>query len=149
MITSTIASLLFGFLSANIPTFFNFLKTILDHKHEYRMSKLQIVNTRENRASKLEEIRINAELDSFKIREENTKIGNVIIDGINQLVKPIFALTFLGMYVWVNYIYYQMLRNVGSPALFADLMWTQQDYDFMGTVVGYYFGGLFKKAYGK
>lgn len=151
LFTAPIISLLIGFVSSIGQSFIGYFKdkqdhknklelAALDHQHELKMAQLQVQNAKENRAVKLEEIKLNTELAGLEARLTSAKVGNVWVDSLNQITKTFIAVTLTLMYCMINYIYYQMLKDVASPAVFADLMWTEADQCLMNAIIGYYFG---------
>jgi hypothetical protein len=127
-----------GFFSSLVPEVFNFMKDKKDKEHELKLISLQIEAAKTNQNSRLEEVRINADIEESKylyMHAAPTRIKWV--DSVSALVRPLITYMF-----FMAYIYLKVTANKGVIAE----IWTQEDQAIFCTVIGFWFG---QRAFGK
>lgn len=138
---SLLISSIFGFLTSQIPAVWNFFQDKRDKEHELALFDKQI------EVNKLTHEREMRELEMPAVLGEQEAIYNIHtnikwVDAFNGSIRGIIALGLFLTYVFSQIIYSYMFMNDPSIPAFVkvDELMTDEDYSFLGIVIGYYFG---------
>lgn len=126
----TILGSLIGFLSSALPAVSEFFKRKQDMEHELRLFEMQIKMAEIQHQNNMEEAAIAADTSQYRELYKTYNVGITWIDGFNALIRPILAIAFFSLYVFVKYL---MIQN-GYP------IWDEEDAAIFASVIAFYFG---------
>jgi len=147
-----IAGAILGLLGSVLPEAIKLFKDWQDKKHEAKMLELQLRYQKEMAQIRIAEAAAHAELEldkaTYKFAEPKSPklTGSKFLDFLqiianvcNQLVRP--TLTFMVItFGWLG-VKYAMWKTMGGTLEVYPQIWTGADYEFVGAVFGFWFGG--------
>jgi len=126
----TILGSLIGFLSSALPAAADFFKRKQDMEHELRLFEMQIKMSEIQHQNNMEEAAIEADTSQYRELYKTYNVGITWIDGFNALIRPVLAISFFALYVFVKYL----MVNAGYP------IWDEEDAAIFASVIAFYFG---------
>ncbi len=126
----TILGSIIGFLSSALPAFADYFKRKQDMEHEIRIFEMQVKMAEIQHQNNMEESAINADASQFRELYKTYNVGITWIDGLNALIRPILAIAFFSLYVYVKWL----MVNAGYP------IWDEEDAAIFASVIAFYFG---------
>lgn len=138
---SVLLSTLFGFLGSQIPHIWKYFQDIRDKEHELAIMDRQVEMSKLHHEERLEEINMPLEMGKLEAIY-NTKTNIPSVDALNGSVRPIIALGLFILYCIMQLAYgviFVIDPNIPSYIKLDELL-SDEDYSFLGVVIGYYFG---------
>ena len=123
----TILSSLIGFIGAMVPEVLKLFQDHKDKKHELQILKLQIEQQSNGHATRLEEIRVSADVLETSALYKTWHSGISWVDALNGTVRPTIAYAFFALYAT-------------TKLMQAELIWCEEDQAIFASVISFYFG---------
>jgi len=130
-----------GFFSSLVPEMFNFIKDKKDKEHELKLINLQIEAAKANQNSRLEEVRINADVEESKYLYMHAAPSKIKwVDSLSALVRPLITYAFC-----IFYFAPKIIVLITHQASLAEV-WTEEDHAIFCAVIMFWFG---QRSFGK
>lgn len=139
-----------GFIAGLMPHIFSLFKELkeyklakLDQAHELAVMQLQIQIAELDLENQMKEAEINATVSNSEIVHTAFKSDNKIVNAINNLIRPLIVLCFLGSYVYIQFAIVQRYLEGGIPlSALSDLLWTDNEQAMLNAILTFYFGNF-------
>lgn len=142
----TLLGSLGGIIVSLIPEFFNFIKDKKDKEHELKFVKLQIQASKNLTLDRLEEVKIDYNLEEAKILYKHaSRLSIPWIDSLSALVRPFLTFSFMALYVLIKLIVIFNYREIAANTP----IWSSEDEGLFSVVIGFWFGARMFNKYRK
>ena len=136
----TLISSLIGFIGSSIPSLFKYLQDKEDKKHELAVMQMQMEMQKQNMTQRLEEIKVNADVEELKALYATYNTGNNLIDGFNGTVRPVVTYLMMFLFIAIKIMQYTQLDPSTPEFAKLDVLWDDEDQALFSGVISFYFG---------
>jgi hypothetical protein len=145
----TILAALIGFFSSSVPSILGLFQDKQDKDHELAVFDKQIELQKLGFAQQLQEIQLQTESAELQSMYSSMHTGITWVDALNQLVRPILALVYFGIFLLAKWpkialllVLQQNLGDISWDYLLKviDMVWDDSDDAIFACIISFYFG---------
>ena len=137
----TLLGALLGFFSSSFPTLLKFFNQKQDRAHELAIMDRQIELSKSGQASRLEEVRLQAESAEQVALYQHAQHSNTKwVDALSSSVRPVITYAFFGLYGVIKVSQWLILTHTLPSAQSFVFLWSPEDEALFAAVMSFWFG---------